>query len=49
MCETRCARLAGNAGPKSRKKVAIWALSHNFGGRYLRNYKARVDSQTKTC
>jgi len=32
-----CTRLAGNAGPKNRQKVAIWAPSYNFVGRYLRN------------
>jgi len=32
-----CARLAGNAAPKNRQKVAIWAPSHNFVGLYLRN------------
>ena len=35
--ETCCALLAGNAGPKKRQKVAIWAPSHNFSVLYLRN------------
>jgi len=35
--EMCCARLAGNAGPKNRQKVAIWAPSHKFVGLYLRN------------
>ena len=34
MCRTR---LAGNAGHKNCKKIAVWALSHNFVGLYLRN------------
>jgi len=35
--EMCCARLAGNAGPKDRHKIAILAPSHNFVGLYLRN------------
>ena len=33
-----CMWLAGNAGPKNRQKLAIWAPSHNFVGLYLRNW-----------
>jgi len=35
MSEMCCTRLAGNA---RRKKIAIWAPSHNFVGPYLRNW-----------
>jgi len=35
--EMRCTQHAGNAGPKNRPKIAIWAPSHNLVGLYLRN------------
>jgi len=40
-----CARLAGNAGPKNRQKVAIWAPSHNFVALYLRNWDTYRQSE----
>jgi len=35
-CETCCTALAANTGCKKSSKIAIWALSHNFVGLYLR-------------
>jgi len=48
--EMCCARLAENAGPKNRQKVAIWAPSHNFCRaissqlRHINNRKTRTPS-----
>ena len=43
--EICCTRLAENTGRKKVAKIAIWAPSHNFVGRYLR--KAHIDNRKK--
>jgi len=37
MSEMCCTRLAANTGRKNRRKIAIWAPSHDFVRLYLRN------------
>jgi len=42
-----CARLAGNAGPKNRQKVSIWAPSHKNLSGYIFATKACIDNRKK--
>jgi len=46
-----CERLAEIQGAQNRKKLAIWAPSHNFVGLYLRKFanEARGSNWKKTC
>jgi len=45
--ETCCTRVAGNAGPQNRQKVAIWAPSHTLSG-YIFATKACIDNRRKS-
>jgi len=44
-----CTRLAGNAGPKNRQKIAIWAPSRNFVGHRESDKKLLNSNTSPTC